>query len=42
MVDTQERGIGNCLLQFIFHLRDFHLAPRARVIGIDAIEGVKV
>ena len=38
MVDTQERGVGNCLLQLIFYLRDFHLASCARVIDIGAID----
>ena len=38
MVDTQDRGVGNCLLQFIFYLRDFHLASCAGTIDIGAID----
>ena len=37
-VDKKERGVENCLLQFIFCLRDFNLASYARVIDIGAIE----
>ena len=38
MLDAQERGVGNCLVQFIFNLRNFHLASCARVIDIGAID----
>ena len=38
MIDKQERGVENCLLQVIFYLRDFHLVSYARVIDIGAIE----
>ena len=34
MIDKQERGVENCLLQVIFYLRDFHLASYACVIDI--------
>ena len=39
-VDKKERGVENCLLQFIFCLRDFNLASYARVIDIGAIESL--
>ena len=38
MGDKLERGDGNCLLQVIFHLRDFHSASHTRVIDIAAID----
>ena len=36
MVDKQERGVENWLLQVISYLRDFHLASYVRVINIGA------
>ena len=34
MVDKQERGVENCLLEVFFYSRDFHLASYACVIDI--------
>ena len=34
MIDKQERGVENCLLQVIFYLRDFQLASYECVIDI--------
>ena len=34
MVDKQESGVENCLLEVIFYSRDFYLASYACVIDI--------
>ena len=38
IIDKQERGVENYLLQVIFYLRDFHLASYASVIDIGVID----